>query len=358
MLCTQAQARKAYTEVPTLVHLAKSEQEDTFGFNLVESLPPLFYKYINEGKLTLWDSPKKQVAISSKALKDIESNNHISFSKVENLFLNELWTSSRRRTEFVIIGFSFLSESQGKGKVSLGYVDAAEAYGILMNTMVPTNPNGPAQINYIDALYSMRYNFNLLQFGSKDFTINPAQSFVLKRDAFYSKKKVMGLVKMPLTKMITYTIEKNPGVTDDPGANCFNTIEKYINDNKEVLLEIGGDRYFDFMKQIPDITVTRVEITEIWEKKGSQIMYKPYQVRIFVNNKPLDPIPFDEISKWELLMSFKTLGDVLSEKAFNFTIYKCNNDLVAPDEAPIYLKALKDYKWTQVTYYVKYSKNQ
>jgi len=349
-------ARKLYTEVPALIHLARSEQEDTNGFNLVEYLPPLFYQAINEGKLTLWDSPKKQIAISPAALQNIERSNQISFAKVENLFLNELWTSSNRKTEFVIVGFSFLSESPG-GKVSIGFIDAVDALGILSSNYIPTNVNGPALLTYLDALYSRRYNFNLLQFGSRDFTVNPSSSFTIKKDAFYSKKKVSGIYKLPVSKMITYVIEKNPGTQNDPGTDCINSIEKFINENKEILFELGGARYFDYKKQSSDITITRIEVTEIWEKKGGLITYKPYQIRIFANNKPLELIAFEVVSKWDLLINFKTLEDVLKEKGFQFTIYKCNRELIPNDESAIYLKALREYKWTQVSNYVKYSKN-
>ena len=352
----ELQAGKLYTEVPALIHMSRSEQEDTNGFNLVEYLPTLIYKKINEGKITLWDSPKKQIAISSEALKNIESSNNVSFARTQNLFLNELWTSSRRKTEFVIIGLSFLSESP-KGKISFGYIDMQEALPFLSTELIPCNVNGPAQLTYMNALYSRRYNFNLLQFGVRDFTVNPSSSFSIKKDAFYSKKKVQGIYKFPNTKMVTYVIEKNVTEINDPGTDCLKSIEKYLNDNKEVLFNIGGDNYFDYQKRLFDVTITRIEVTEIWEKKGNVISYKPYQIRIFANNKPLDIISFDDLAKWQLLINFKTLEDVLIEKTFQFSIYKINRDLIAYTEAALYLKALRDYKWTQVSNYVKYSKD-
>lgn len=354
--CTELQAAKTYTEVPVLIHLSRAEQEDTNGFNLVEHLPSLVYKHILAGDIKLWDSPKKQIAISPEALKNIEESNNVSFVRTQNLFINELWTSSRRRTEFVIVGISFLSESQ-KGKVSFGYVDLVEVLPIFGRELIPTNVNGPAMLTYVDALYSRRYIFNVMQFGTKDFSVNPSASFEVKKDAFYSRKKVMGIYKIPATKMITYVIEKNIAEINDPGTDCMHSIEKYLNENKEVLFNIGGDKYFDYHRKNLEITVTRIEITEIWEKKGNQIVYKPYQVRIFANNKPLNTIPFEEVARWQLLINFKTLEDILMEKSFQFSIYKINRDLIAYTESNLYLKALREYKWTQVSNYVKYSRN-
>ncbi len=351
-----AEAKKLYTEIPVLIHLSKSEQEDTNGFNLVEHLPALIYKGITDAKLTLWDSPKKQIAISPTALKNIESSNNVSFARTSNLFINELWSGTRRKTEFVIIGFSFLSESP-KGKISFGFVDIAEALSLLSKNYIPCNVNGPAQLTYLDALYSRRYQFNLLQFGTRDFTVNPASSFAIKKDAFYSKKKISGLYKIPQTKMITYVIEKNVSQPNDPGTDCMLSIEKYLNENKEVLFNIGGDKYFDYHNRLLDISVTRIEITEIWEKKGNQITYTPYSIRLFANNKPLNTISFEDVAKWQLLINFKTLEDILVEKSFSYSIYKINKDLIPYNESPIYLKALREYKWTQVSNYVKYSRN-
>lgn len=347
---------KSYTEVPVLIHLPMGEQEDTNGFNLVENLPSLMYKHILSGKVILWDSPKKNIAISPEALKNIEENNQVSFAYSQNLFLNELWTSSRRKTEFVIVGISFLSESP-KGKISFGYVDMQEVLGLLGRELIPTNVNGPALLTYLDALYSRRYYFNVLQFGIKDFSVNPGASFDIKKDAFYSRKKVQGLYKIPQTKLVTYVLEKNVSEINDPGTDCMISIERFLNDNKEILFNIGADRYFDYHRKNFEITVTRIEITEIWEKKGNQINYKPYQIRVFANNKPLNTLSFEEVAKWQLLINFKTLEDVLMEKAFQYSLYKINKDLIAYIESSIYLKALKEYKWTQVSNYVKYSRN-
>lgn len=342
--------------MPALIHLNKLEQEDTNGFNLVEYLPSLIYKSIHEGSLKLWDSPKKQIVISPEALKDIERSNGVSFQRAEHLFINELWTGTRRKTEFVIIGFSFLAESS-KGKISFGYVDITEAMQILGSNFIPCNVNGPAQLTYLDALYSRRYQFNLLQFGSKDFTVEPSQSITIKRDAFYSKKKVNGLFKIPNTKMVTYVMDKNVGLEGDPGTATIIAIEKYLNENKEVLFNIGGNKYFDYQNRLFDVTITRIEIAEIWTKKGTSITYSPFQIIIYANNKPLNVLTFEDIAKWQLLINFKTLEDILMEKSFQYTLYKINKDLIYSGDSQIYLKALREYKWSQVSNYVKYSRN-
>lgn len=352
-----AQARfKAYTEMPVLIHLYAANQNDTNGFNLVTELPRLIYKKINDGSLTLWDSPKKQVAISPSALRNIETSNNTSFANVESLFINEVWTSSRRKTEFYVVGFSFLAET-ANGRISFGYVDASEAFPHLVNNFISTNVDGPAELNYMDALYSKRYDFSVIQFGNTDFTKNMALAQTIKKEAFFSKKKIIGLRKLPTTKMLSYVIEKNLQLADDPATAMLASIEGFLNENREIFFEIGGSKYYNFETYKSEITITRIEITEIWEKRGNTIIYYPRKIQLYANNKPLNPLTFEDIMKWQLLIKFKSLEDILTEKNYLFTIFKCNNTMIPADEAELYLKALRDYHWTQVSNYIKFSKN-
>ena len=345
-----------YTEVPALIHLYAANQSDTNGFNLVDELPKLLYKNILEGKLTLWDSPKKQVAISPNALKNIENSNNATFSNVESLFINELWTSNRRKTEFFIAGFSFLAETD-KGRVSFGYVDAKEAILILANNFILTNVNGPAELSFINALYSRKYDFALIQFGNTDFSKNIALAQKIKNDAFYSKKKVNGLYLLPTSKLLSYVIEKNVADKNDAGSALIKGLENFLNSNKEIFFEIGGNKYYDFHTYKNELSITRIEIVEEWQKKGNTFSYVPKNIKIYINNKPLNTLSFEDIEKWNLLIQFKSIDDILAEKKYIFSIFKFNNTFIPSDESALYLKALKEYKWTQVSNYIKYSRN-
>jgi hypothetical protein len=335
--------------------LAKVDQQDTNGFNLVEHLPKLLYDAILQNKVTLWDSPKKQIAISASALQKIESDNFVSFQKIENLFINELWTGSRRKTQFVIIGFSFLSEGK-KGKVSFGYIDFNEAIPVLTSKIIPTNVNGSAMLNYAEALYSRKYVFNLMQFGNNTFFNDINKSIQIKRDAFANpKKRIQGLHVLKNDKMMVYALDKNPGEVNDPASLIYESVEQFLNANKATLLNIGGSKYYS-NKVMSDVIVTRIEITEYWQKNKNTITYTPVSIRIFVNNKPLNDITIEEFNKWQLLFSFKSLEDVLIEKQFQYHLYKINSELIPLDESDLFIKAIKEYKWSQVRNYVKYSK--
>ena len=100
-----------------LTHLNKTEQKDTMGFNLVEALPVLVYRLIEQNKVPLWDSPDKGLNIGFESLKNIEKNSATRFTEISDLFFNELWSSNRKRTRFDILGFSFINKND-KGEAN------------------------------------------------------------------------------------------------------------------------------------------------------------------------------------------------------------------------------------------------
>ena len=59
-------------EIPVLLFLSTYDQDDSLGFNLVQSLPEFVYDQIIDGKVSLWDSPKKEDRIEPKTLQQIE----------------------------------------------------------------------------------------------------------------------------------------------------------------------------------------------------------------------------------------------------------------------------------------------
>ena len=141
------------------------------------------------------------------------------------------------------------------------------------------------------------------------------------------------------------------------GTLCIQQIESYLNDNKEILFNLGGNQYFDYQNRLLDIRITRMEVTEIWTQVADKnILSNVQSIRLFANNKPLQTIAFADITKWQLLMNFKTLEDVLQEKTFQYHLYKINQDLIPFNESDLYIKALRNYYWTKVSYYVKYSR--
>lgn len=343
----------AYTDKPVLVHLNIARQSDTMGFNLVYELQNKFYDLILTNKVKLWDSPRKSIVISPSSLQSIENSSGTKFNKTQNVFLHEFWTGSSKKTNFTIVGISFVNDN-AKGKVSYGYVDLAECWAIAAAELIDCNVNGPASLTIAQALYSRNYNFNIVQFGGKDFRENPANSIKIRDKAFYSKRKVEGLYKIPKTKEVTYVVEIDANDKNEMGNTLHNNIQDYLNKNREVLFNIGGDRYFDYKNFKSEVAVTRIEVKEVWEKKSAFTDSRVSSIIIFVNNKALDPISIDLLLSWKIMYNFRSAEDVFREKKFKYVLLKMNNTFISNIDSEKYLKALEKYSWTQVSRYVKF----
>jgi hypothetical protein len=344
---------RAYTEVPALLHLDISKQQDTFGFNLTAKLPAFLYSLIEQEQISLWDSPKKRVRISRESLAAIEKGSGTEMSKTHHLFLYELWSSTRNQTNFVILGFGFVNDGKS-GKVSYGYIDAQEAFPFLVKSAIEVNVNGPSKLSYWQAVTSRRYHYNLVQFGKKNFETESEKSFQIRDHAFSAKKEIQGLYHIPNNKNVQYFIEPDPNDSLEIGHEFFLQIQTYLNNNREILLNIGGSRYYDYRYR-SEAVVTRIEINETWTKtRFGFVQYDINAITIFINNRKLDPISLDLLMGFGILYQFKTAEDVLKEKKFRYVLTRMNNTLISEYDSEKYLKALTKYSWTQVSNYVKF----
>jgi hypothetical protein len=344
----------AYTEVPVMLHLDISRQNDTFGFNLTAKLPAYLYQLIQDEQLTLWDSPKKNTRISRESLTAIERSSGTNMNKTHHLFLYELWSSSRRKTDFVILGFGFVNETKD-GRISYGYVDAREAFPFLVQSLIDLNVNGPARLTYWQALTSRNYHYNLVQFGNKNFTDKPERSFQIRDKAFSPKKNIHGIYRIPATKDVQYSIDPDVNDPQDAGFVFMNRIQDYLNKNREVFFNIGGNRYYDYKTYLSELVVTRIEVNETWTRTSMGFIdFNIRSVTIFVNNKKLDPVSIDLIQSFGILYKFNTAEDLLKEKKFKYQLLRINNTYISEPDAEKYLKALAKYRWTQISNYVKF----
>lgn len=344
----------AYTNKPVLVNLNINRQSDSMGFNMVYELQNHCYKLIMNGEIKLWDSPQKTIRISPSALQAIEQSSDTKFNKTANVFLHEFWSSSRKKTEFTIIGISFMNDGP-RGKVSYGFVDLKENWAKLSAVMLEPNVNGPAFISLTDALYSRNYNFNVVQFGKKTFIKNPEASIQIRDKAFYKGRKIEGNYILPQTKSVYYKLIAHVEDPDDPGNLIMNNIQKFLNENKDVLFNLGADQYYDYKTLKSDVLVTGIDFQEIWTLlPDKSIRYDVKSIRIFINNKPLNPIELADIGRWGLLYRFKTMEDIVQEKSYDLLLSRINSTLIPEWDSHKYLKALQVYNWSQVSRYVQF----
>lgn len=323
------------------------------GFNMVYELQHHCYQYIMAGTLKLWDSPQKNVRISPTALQAIEQSSDTRFNKTANVFLHEFWSSGRNKTSFTIIGISFINDG-AKGKVSYGYIDLKESWNVLSAIMLECNVNGPARLKLTDALYSRNYNFNVVQFGKQTFSKKPDNAIRIRDKAFYEGREIEGLFMMPHTKDVYYRILAHTEDADDPGNMIMSNIQRYLNDNKDIMLNIGADKYYDYKTLKTDVIVTGIEFHEEWKQMPGGIVYEVKDIMIYINNNPLNKVTADVVYGWDLLYRFKTMEDLVQEKSYDMVLTRINSTLIPEWDSHKYLKALNSYNWSQVSRYVQF----
>lgn len=350
VFCSLSGFAAGFDYTPTIIQLNKNHQGDTVGFNLVENIYRLFYKQILDEKVTLWESPAKQVKISPNALQLIESENEIAFRECENLFINEYWKLYKKSFEFQILGFSFYSRKADKTKVNFGYIDANDVKLVLSSTPIPTNINGPINLSYWQALMSKHYHFNIVKFGNVDLAKNPTFAFDLKSKVFESPKIKTNKYEIPDVKEVEYFVL--PGLDSlSSGYLLCQAIEMYFEEHRNQYFNMTSVPVTSHLDLNTDLVVTRVEITEVWERKeDNEIAFVPQSVRIFINNTAMPELTMEGISDMKLLVEFRPIAEYIKDKEFKYNIKRVNYEPIYGYEAESVKQALFNNAWNKIDY--------
>ncbi|MFT5724509.1 MAG: hypothetical protein ACI9JN_001628, partial [Bacteroidia bacterium] len=232
LLCFTSSVEGAgFDYTPTIIQINKHKQNDTVGFNLVDGVYKLFYKYILDETIKLWDSPAKKAQISPKALQLMEKQNELEFRSCDDLFLYEYWKLYKKDFEFQVLGFSFFSRNSKKEKINFGYIDAGDVQEMLNQVVIATNINGSTNLTYWQAIMSKKYQFNIAKFGNVDLVKNPSMAFDIKNNIFSSKKIKTNCYVITPTKEIEYFV--HPGIDSNTGSYWLcHAIEAYYRANR------------------------------------------------------------------------------------------------------------------------------
>lgn len=339
----------AYRDKPVLTHLNKVEQNDTFGFNLVKSLPKLVYSLVKADKVKLWDSPQKTIQITFSTLSNIERSSNTLFIETKDLFFNEVWSSTRKKTTFNILGFSFINKNEKGSSVSYGFIDMEDIYLLLADSIIPTNANGTYNVTYLDALYSRSYHFNVVQFGSSTFKNDIAKSLQVKEKAFNKDKRIINKVTLPSAKRVVYEIVKT-----EKSKAFYKGLQGFLNDNPEFFFNNGGNKIFTHLLSNINFSISKIEIIEAWDKVDGLTTYAPQEMQLYFNNIPLPPISVEKFNQYRFKVAFQDVKSALRIKNFNYLLKQINHEEIPPALSGKYIRAFENYFWTQITEYVKY----
>jgi hypothetical protein len=341
-------------EIPVLLFLSTYDQDDSLGFNLVQSLPEFVYDKIIEGKVTLWDSPKKEDRIAPKTLIQIEKDEQTSFKVTNQLFIYEKWNKDRKRLSVQTFGFYFSSKKPDGAEVAYGFVDYAELDSAFQFTLVPSNADGNCSMTYDDALKQKLYNYNIVQYGGK--RIESVEEAIKVKNEIRPLLPGKKWSEKDDCKTISYMIEDSAASKDPAIAasrKILTAVSKYLTETPEFFLNIGGDKLTNDPSKFK-IIVNKVEMEEYWIMKNESIDYSIYSMVIYVNNTPLSALSLEEIQQLDFLIGFKSVNDFLKEKEFYFRILKINNQEIPPDKSSAYLNGIRELRWSHLIEWAKY----
>lgn len=341
-------------EIPVLIFVNTYDQADSVGFNIVQSLPEFVYDQVMAGKVTLWDSPKKEDRIEAKTLTQIEKYAQTSFKVTNQLFIYENWIKDRKSLIIKTLGFYFSGKKANGEEVAYGYVDYLELDSVFQFTLVPSNADGNCGMTFDDALKQKLYNYNIVQYNGKRIeSVKEAITIKNEIKPLLPKKKWSDQEDC---KIIRYVIEDSVGNQNSRFAESrkfIASLEKYLEETPEFFLNIGGDQLTSD-PSIYKIRVDKVEMEEYWIKSGNNISYSIYSMRIYVNNTALNALPVDEIQRMDFLINFMSVNDFLKEKEFYFRILKINSQDIPPEKAAAYLNGIMELRWSHLIEWARY----
>lgn len=342
-------------DLPVLSFANKSSQNDSVKGNLLNILPELLYGKLMEGKLVLWDSPKKQIKISAESLKNIETSSRTKFSESVNLFFYENWNIKKKEVEIKLIGLSFANRNDKGEDVSYGFVAYEDISDLLKKTLMPSGADGFYQITIDQKIKYKDYVYTVLQYGSQ--MMKKADSKKLIESTFKDRKLVTTSPVLKQEKMIEYSIEYTSRLEGEEVKNSklfFRAVEDYLRSNEEVYYNMGGQKMSSYLTRT-NFKVDRIEISEIWNKDREKVAYYPKKIRISVNGDFLEPINIAELMNWNMQLGFKTAEDFISEKKFYYVLFKINDQEIKLYDALKYQKALEEADWRNIISFVKHS---
>jgi len=340
--------------IPVVLVAKSSEQVDTTGCNLVKEITRIIYEELSEKRIKIWDSQQKDIAFSISTIQSLEKSAGVRFMEQETMFIYERWTQMKREVTTTTIGFYFAHIDKKGNETVFGYVDYAELQAVFAKTKVHSNASGNYSTTFETLLKSKNFNYQMLQLGDKVMkTANDAQQAKL---AFVGSRifNETTLGYYSPDKSVTFFIDHISGGADGAalnGVRITKLLEEYFIRNMEVYYNMGGDRITSHLNR-NRIKVTKVVVNELWRKVGSEILYEPKNVTIFVNDSALNEINGKNIGEFEFRYGEYDLFGFIRTRDFNYVITRINSETIELKDSYLFQKALLSTDWNKLNQYV------
>lgn len=343
-------------QIPVILRVAVSEQADTTGCNFVRELTRITYGAIMTGKVQLWNSPEKEIGVSSASLKEIERASGLSFMDQDIVFIYEVWSNTGDVLNIHTTGFLFSGKNQSGESVEFGYVESGSLQEFLIRETVNSNANGNHNASLAGYLAGRKFNYNFIQFAGKIID-NPADSRKII-DEYVSGQEVKSTFDsgndIP-QKLVIYSIDVSSDISKEKSANAnriLKALEVYFQMNEELIYNLGGDSIIQHSPK-GNWKVSRIMVTELWKKIGASVQSDLTGVTVYLNNFALQEIPYRDIVKMDdLRIDDIPLDEYLRNRNYTFVIRRINSEEIPRSDAYLFYKALLNAEWNNIREFV------
>lgn len=333
--------------VPVLLRVAVAKQQDNRGYNFVQQFNELVYNEIKNGNAKLWDSPEKDILITGTSLKEIERSSATTFTQQPYIFIYESWTKTKSEIQSNTIGFTFLNKNNLGEDVSYGYVEFKDLSAALLRNTIIVNADGNYNLNFAFVLNAKQFEYNIVQFAGTPVR-SDFESEKLKKDFVGSLGFNSLLFPNPTPQKLVYYVIEHPVQTETietrNAENLLNYFQSYLRNRKDKYLEWGGDK-LSAVVIADSLSVTKIEVTELWTIQNGRIITRPQQVVVYVNDYALKSLASSDLMLPNFRYNGKDLFSTFDEKNFFYIITQINSQKVERINTFKFQKALKDFQW-------------
>jgi hypothetical protein len=339
---------KSYDVTPVLLYATSAKQADSIGFNIVQGIAELLYPRILTGDIPLWEHSSKKLIVGPTQMQKMEKRAARPFVSGTDIFIHEYWQLFKRNFDFVVKGISFIGSEKDGTIINYGFIDGPDIISLLKSEHIATNASGPARLTYWDALHSNTFRFNLVQFGAHDFKKNPRMSPALQYQALHDERIFREFYALENTKQITYRVLSPRINSNNENLAFYTAIEKYVNANKQTILNAGGDAYFSHIL-LKRWVVENIAVKESWSKYKDLPLQNLDELVLFIDKHAIT-LTAEQLTEMAVQVNLQGLEEYLSEKRFDFLLEQINNQEIQPQKSELFYKALLSKPWNKINY--------
>lgn len=338
---------RGYDATPALLHASVNKQADTIGFNLVSSLAELLYPRILVGDIPLWETSSKKRVVGALEFQQLEKKATSPFVTGNDLFIHEYWQIFKQNYDFTIQGFAFAATSKTGGTLNYGYIDGKDVVELLKTRNISTNVNGVAEMTYWDALHTKKYDFNLVQFGAENFENNGRLSAALQYQAIYDPSIFREFHTPTMAKRIRYKVLPPSINLETENKALYAAVERAVNDNKQTVLNAGGDEFFSHTA-LRQWKITTLIVDEHWTQYKNVPLQSITRLQLFIDGHSVILNP-EQLAELNIKVNMQGLEEYLSEKQFDFLLENINDQEIQPKNSQRLYNALLTKPWDRIS---------